>query len=124
MSKPFEIEIKRWSDEDLAKAMRECLPQQIPYGEMVGAEGPYGSMGPLVWQDAECYFMAEAADRLERNLPKEVNITRNKKASGWSPNRYYCPVCGKQQKMAKTGIWYCERCGQALKKTVTLEVEE
>lgn len=29
----------------------------------------------------------------------------------------YCPVCGKQQKVAKRSMekpWYCERCGQKL----------
>ena len=47
-------------------------------------------------------------DRFE---PTEV------RSDGW---RTYCPICGKQQKSAKHGIWYCERCGQALKKVTVL----
>ena len=31
-------------------------------------------------------------------------------------HRYYCPVCGKQQKSKADGdTWYCERCGEKLK---------
>ena len=31
-------------------------------------------------------------------------------------HRYYCPVCGKQQKSTADGCtWYCERCGEKLK---------
>ena len=30
--------------------------------------------------------------------------------------RYYCPVCGKQQKSKADGdTWYCERCGEKLR---------
>ena len=30
--------------------------------------------------------------------------------------RYYCPVCGKQQKSKADGCtWYCERCGEKLR---------
>ena len=30
--------------------------------------------------------------------------------------RYYCPVCGKQQKSKADGdTWHCERCGEKLK---------
>ena len=31
-------------------------------------------------------------------------------------HRYYCPVCGRQQKSKADGdTWYCERCGEKLK---------
>ena len=31
-------------------------------------------------------------------------------------HRYYCPVCGKQQKSKADGdTWYCERCGEKLR---------
>lgn len=31
-------------------------------------------------------------------------------------HRYYCPVCGRQQKNKADGdTWYCERCGEKLK---------
>ena len=31
-------------------------------------------------------------------------------------HRYYCPVCGKQQKSKANGdTWYCERCGEKLR---------
>ena len=36
----------------------------------------------------------------------------------WKPMKYYCPVCGKQQKNGKHGEWFCERCGQKLCKEV------
>ena len=30
--------------------------------------------------------------------------------------RYYCPVCGRQQKSKADGnTWYCERCGEKLR---------
>ena len=30
--------------------------------------------------------------------------------------RYYCPICGKQQKNKADGdTWYCERCGEKLR---------
>ena len=30
--------------------------------------------------------------------------------------RYYCPICGKQQKSKADGdTWYCERCGEKLR---------
>lgn len=31
-------------------------------------------------------------------------------------HRYYCPICGKQQKNKADGdTWYCERCGEKLR---------
>ena len=31
-------------------------------------------------------------------------------------HRYYCPVCGRQQKSKADGdTWYCERCGEKLR---------
>ena len=31
-------------------------------------------------------------------------------------HRYYCPVCGRQQKSKVDGCtWYCERCGEKLR---------
>ena len=31
-------------------------------------------------------------------------------------HRYYCPICGKQQKSKTDGdTWYCERCGEKLR---------
>ena len=31
-------------------------------------------------------------------------------------HRYYCPVCGKQQKSKADGdTWHCERCGEKLR---------
>ena len=38
--------------------------------------------------------------------------------SSYSPyiHRYYCPVCGRQQKSKADGdTWYCERCGEKLR---------
>ena len=30
--------------------------------------------------------------------------------------RYYCPICGRQQKSKADGdTWYCERCGEKLR---------
>ena len=31
-------------------------------------------------------------------------------------HRYYCPVCGRQQRSRADGdTWYCERCGEKLR---------
>ena len=31
-------------------------------------------------------------------------------------HRYYCPICGRQQKNKANGdTWYCERCGEKLR---------
>ena len=31
-------------------------------------------------------------------------------------HRYYCPICGRQQKSKVDGCtWYCERCGEKLR---------
>lgn len=91
----YRVYIASYTDEQLIEALLEAYP--------------------------ESYFVDEAANRLERNIPMEVTIRTPEK---YMPSKYYCPVCGKQQKRGKHGIWYCERCGQALKKTITLEVGE
>ena len=111
MSEHYEDYIAGITDEELIQHLRTLLGDPVPYGEMVGAPYPYNTMGPYVYPDREDYFIDEAANRLERNIPTEVKV------SGW---RLYCPVCGKQQKRGKCGVWYCERCGQALKEVTVL----
>lgn len=48
----------------------------------------------------------------KRNIPQPV--AKKGSPHSYVGYRYYCPECGKQQKMSKWGLWYCERCGQAL----------
>lgn len=45
-----------------------------------------------------------------------VNIKKDPYDKWTNMVRYYCPVCGKQQKSKADGdTWYCERCGEKLR---------
>ena len=70
--------------------------------------------------DAEAFYREgyEAALRgappveAKRDIPQLV--VRKGQPRSYGAYRYFCPECGKQQKLSKWGLWYCERCGQAL----------
>jgi DNA-directed RNA polymerase subunit RPC12/RpoP len=65
--------------------------------------------------------LSEAYSRIAE-MPEEQPMVDSRKGGTydghWRPMRYHCPMCGKQQKNSKYGVWFCERCGQKLCKEV------
>lgn len=53
---------------ELVEALKEMLPEKIPYGELVGAEGAFAHSGPLVYEDPEPYFIEQAATAITELL--------------------------------------------------------
>lgn len=45
---------------ELIEALKSTLPQKVPYGELVGAEGAFAHSGPMVYEDPEPYFVEQA----------------------------------------------------------------
>lgn len=45
---------------ELIEALKSTLPQKVPYGELVGAEGAFSHSGPMVYEDPEPYFVEQA----------------------------------------------------------------
>lgn len=52
--------------DELIKALEGMLPEKVPYGELVGAEGVYAHSGPLVYADPEPYFIEYAVEELKK----------------------------------------------------------
>lgn len=76
---------------ELVEALKEMLPEKIPYGELVGAEGAFAHSGALVYEDPEPYFIeqaaaaitdllarAEAAEAREKNLIEAVQMVTDR----------------------------------------------
>lgn len=51
---------------ELIKALKSMLPEKVPYGDLIGAEGVYAHSGPLVYADPEPYFIEQAAAELKK----------------------------------------------------------
>jgi len=49
---------------ELVKCLRDMLPEKVDYAELVCAEG-FAHGSTYVYEDPECYFIEEAANRLE-----------------------------------------------------------
>lgn len=76
---------------ELVEALKEMLPEKIPYGELVGAPWPYTGQGEMVYEDPEPYFIeqaataitellacAEAAEAREKNLIEAVQMVTDR----------------------------------------------
>lgn len=61
---------------ELIEALKSTLPQKVPYGELVGAEGAFAHSGPMVYEDPEPYFVEQAitaiTDLLSRSEAAEA----------------------------------------------------
>lgn len=53
---------------ELVEVLKKMLPEKIPYGEFVGAEGAFAHSGPLVYEDPEPYFIEQAATAIAELL--------------------------------------------------------
>lgn len=51
---------------DLIKGLEGMLPEKVPYGDLIGAEGLYAHSGPLVYEDPEPYFIEQAIAELKK----------------------------------------------------------
>ena len=45
---------------ELIEALKSTLPQKVPYGELVGAEGAFAHSGPMVYEAPAPYFVEQA----------------------------------------------------------------
>ena len=51
---------------DLIKGLERMLPEKVPYGDLICAEGLYAHSGPLVYEDPEPYFIEQAITELNK----------------------------------------------------------
>lgn len=61
----YEAIVQDMGTDELIKALRECLPTKISYGDHIGAEPARAVSSLPVYPSKECYLMEEAAIRLE-----------------------------------------------------------
>lgn len=59
---------------ELVEAMKEMLPEKIPYGEFVGAPWPYTGQGEMVYEDPECYIIEQAATYITELLEEVERV--------------------------------------------------
>ena len=52
--------------DELIKALEGMLPEKVPYGDLIGAEGVYAHSGPLAYEDPEPYFIEYAVEELKK----------------------------------------------------------
>lgn len=66
-------------------------------------------------ENADLKLMLDGMTIADKIRETPQTVVKKQYHDGWY-HRYYCPVCGKGQKLAKSSVekWYCERCGQAL----------
>ena len=76
---------------ELVEALKEMLPEKIPYGELVGAPWPYTGQGEMVYEEPEPYFIEQAAAAITELL-EEVEKEKQE-AKRW------CAACAEQYKL-------------------------
>lgn len=66
-------------------------------------------------ENADLKLMLDGMTIADKIRETPQTVVKKNYHNGWY-HRFYCPVCGKGQKLSKTSVekWYCERCGQAL----------
>lgn len=73
------------------------------------------SNGRLIYENERKFIDAcnIAIEAMKRDEPIAVRVETYE----YRPNKYFCPVCGKQQKQSHKNFregCFCERCGQKL----------